>query len=60
MVHCCNIPFHALSLTFPCSYRVRHLASFQSLARVAHAHYIIGRIGHWQIRVGHAEQGNVI
>ena len=44
MVHCCSIPYHAVSLTLDFSYGVRYLAPIQSLVRVAHVHHLMGRM----------------
>ena len=43
-VHFCSIPLHTVPLTLCFSYRVRHLASVQSFVRIAHAHYLTGRM----------------
>ena len=58
MVHYCSIPFHTLMLCF--SYRVRHLASFQSLVRVTHAHHLTGGMLPIRGRVGRVMLSKVV
>ena len=58
--HRCSTCFHTVSRALGFSDRVRHLASVQSLVRVAHVQYVTGRMQPIRGRGGRVTSSKVV